>query len=198
MDYGCVFAGFHIYPHAGGAALRQCRISSKGESRGFVTEDTAIDQANFILGRKEWVSLPDLGLPAIKAKVDTGARTSALHARRIEPFGSGTAMKVRFLVHPIPLRPYIEIACEAGVKDLREVTNSSGDKEQRYIIETPIRIDGREWRIELGLTNREAMTYRMLLGRQAIPADVLVNPADAFLRPRLSSTSYRKPKARQG
>lgn len=178
-------------------ALRHTRISSKRAIEEFVTEETAIDKANFILGRKEWVSLPSLGLLAIKAKIDTGARTSALHTHAIEPFGAGTALKVRFLVHPIPLSPRIEIACEADVLDLREVTSSNGEKELRYIIETPLRVDGREWRIELGLTNREAMTHRMLLGRQAIPANVLVNPADAFRQPRLSSQLYRKSKARR-
>ncbi len=156
-----------------------------------------IDKPNFILGRKEWVSLPSLGLAAIKAKVDTGARTSTLHARGIEPFGAGTMLKVRFLVHPIPLRPYLEISCEADVKDLREVMSTSGDKEQRYIIEAPVHVDGREWLIELGLTDREAMTHRMLLGRQAIPSDVLVNPAATYLQPRLSSGLYSKTKSRK-
>ncbi|MGQ0672766.1 MAG: ATP-dependent zinc protease family protein [Hyphomicrobium sp.] len=150
-----------------------------------------------MLGRTEWVSLPDIGLSAIKAKVDTGARTSSLHARSIEPFGEGTSLKVRFLVHPIPARPRIEIVCEAPVKDLREVMSSNGESEMRYIIETLLRIDGRQWRIDLGLTNREAMTHRMLLGRQAIPGDVLVNPADTYRQPRLSSRLYRKQKVRK-
>lgn len=148
-----------------------------------------------MLGCREWVSLPVLGLKAIKAKVDTGARTSALHARAIEQYGSGTKMRVRFLVHPIPLHPFIEIACDAAVKDLREVVSSNGEKEQRYIIETPMAIDGREWMIELGLTNREAMTHRMLLGRQAIPTDVLVDPAGSFRHPRLSARAYRGTKS---
>lgn len=141
------------------------------------------------------MALPSLGLPAIKAKVDTGARTSALNARGIEAYGVGTRMRVRFVVHPIPLRPYIEVSCEAEVKDLREVVSSNGAKELRYIIETPIAIDGRQWTIELSLTNREAMTHRMLLGRQAIPGDMLVDPSDSFLRPKLSSDAYRRPKA---
>ena len=152
----------------------------------------AKETAPFLLGRREWVSLPGLGVPAIKAKVDTGAKTSALHARAIEAFGKAGALKVRFLVHPIPLRPGIEIACEAGVLDRREVTSSNGEKELRYVIETIIRIADRDWRIEIGLTDREAMTHRMLLGRQAIPADMLVDPAAAFLQPRLSSRAYRK------
>lgn len=149
-----------------------------------------IDNSTFILGRKEWVALPQLGLPAVKAKIDTGARTSALHARAIEPFGSGISLNVRFVVHPIPLRPGIVVTCTSPVKDMREVTSSNGEKELRYIIETRIAIDGRHWQIEVGLTNREAMTHRMLLGRQAIPPDVLVDPARAFCQPRLSSKFY--------
>jgi ribosomal protein S6--L-glutamate ligase len=157
----------------------------------------ANDSPRFIIGRKEWVALPDLGLPAIKAKVDTGARTSALHARAIEPFGSETELRVRFLVHPIPLNPRIEIACEATVLDRREVTSSNGERELRYVIATLIRIGGRDWRIEVGLTDREAMTHRMLLGRQAIPSDVLVDPAVAYKQPRLSPSVYRKPVRRK-
>ena len=86
-------------------------------------------------------------------------------------------MRVRFLVHPIPLRPRIEILCEAPVKDLREITSSSGDKEMRYIIESDVQIAERSWTIEIGLTNRGAMTHRMLLGRQGLPADALVDSA---------------------
>jgi ribosomal protein S6--L-glutamate ligase len=157
----------------------------------------AIDKANLILGRTEWVSLPGLSLMAIKAKIDTGARTSALHAHAIEPFGSGTSLRVRFLVHPIPLKPKIEVRCEAPVKDLREVTSSNGEKEMRYIIETALAIGGCEWPIELGLTNREALSHRMLIGRQALPPDVLVNAADAYRQPRLSSRLYRKVRARK-
>jgi ribosomal protein S6--L-glutamate ligase len=164
--------------------------------RAFVTWETAIDKANFILGRKEWVSLHRLGLPAIKAKVDTGARTSSLHARNIETYGEGTKLRVKFIVHPIPLNPFIEVACDVAVKDIRDVASSNGEKERRCIIETALSIDGREWPIELGLTNREAMTHRMLIGRQAIPADVLVNPADAFRHPRLSAKVYKKARAR--
>lgn len=175
--------------------MRHQAISSKRGRVSFGTGDWNIDNSTFILGRKEWVALPGLGLTAVKAKIDTGARTSALHARAIETFGSGVSLNVRFLVHPIPLRPDIEVACQAPVKDLREVTSSNGEKERRYIIETRLSIDGREWPIELGLTNREAMTHRMLIGRQAIPADALVDPARAFCQPRLSPKSYKKPKS---
>lgn len=147
---------------------------------------------SFILGWEEWVSLPELGLPAIKAKVDTGARTSALHAVFVEAFGSVKSPMVRFGVHPIPRRADVEIVCVAPVVDRREVRSSNGEREQRYVIETPIRIGAREWPIELTLTNRDTMAYRMLLGRQAIAADVLVDPGTSFRQPRLRYKLYQE------
>ncbi len=148
-------------------------------------------QTPFILGWEEWLSLPDLGLPAIKAKVDTGARTSALHAFLIEPFGSAAAPMVRFGIHPIPGRNDIEIYCSAPIADRREVTSSNGEKEHRYVIASRVRIGDRDWPVELTLTNRETMSYRMLLGRQAINDDMYVDAAASFRQPRLSYRLYR-------
>ena len=144
----------------------------------------------FILGWEEWIALPELGLPAIKAKVDTGARTSALHAFFVEPLGSGRRLRVRFGVHPIPRRADIAVDCTARVVDQRDVTSSNGERERRYVIETPIRIGDREWPIEVTLTNRESMSYRMLLGRQAIAGGILVDPATSFRQPRLRYKLY--------
>jgi ribosomal protein S6--L-glutamate ligase len=145
----------------------------------------------FILGWEEWVALPTLGLLAVKAKVDTGARTSALHAFFVEPFGSRRSPKVRFGVHPIPRRADVEIVCTAQVIDQRSVTSSNGERETRYVISAPIRIGDREWPIEITLTNRDAMSYRMLLGRQAIGSGILVDPAASFRQPRLLYKLYR-------
>jgi ribosomal protein S6--L-glutamate ligase len=148
--------------------------------------------APFILGWEEWVALPELGLPAIKAKVDTGARTSALHAFHVEPFGPARARKVRFGVHPLPRRRDLAIECTARVIDRREVTSSNGEREERYVIETPIRIGEREWPIEVTLADRNMMTYRMLLGRQAIRGGILVDPSLSFLQPKLHYKVYRQ------
>jgi ribosomal protein S6--L-glutamate ligase len=145
-----------------------------------------------MLGWEEWVVLPELGLPAVKAKVDTGARTSALHAFYVEPFGPARARKVRFGVQPVPRRWDIEVECVARLVDRREVRSSNGEREQRYVIETPIRIGEREWPIEVTLTNRNIMTYRMLLGRQAIASDVLVDPSSSFLQPKLGYKVYEQ------
>jgi ribosomal protein S6--L-glutamate ligase len=150
------------------------------------------DRAPFILGRREWVALPELGLHAIKAKIDTGARTSALHAQIIEPFGAAGAQRVRFVVHPVPERPRIEVECTARLLDRRDVTSSSGETESRFIIETLIRVGGRSWPIEIGLTNREGRQHRMLLGRRAIQTGMLVDPARSFLHPRLSPSLYKR------
>lgn len=139
----------------------------------------------FILGWEEWVALPELGLPAIKVKVDTGARTSALHAYYVEPFGSARARQVRFGVHPLQRRRDVAIECTARLIDRREVRSSSGEREQRYVIETEIGIGGRLWPIEITLADRNMMTYRMLLGRQAIQAGMLVDPSSSFLQPKL-------------
>lgn len=146
----------------------------------------------FILGRTEWVALPDLGLPAIKAKVDTGARTSALHAHFIEPFGRSSAPMVRFLVQPLPARPELEIACSAPVVGRREVMSSNGEREARFVIKTTIRIGTRDWPVEVTLTNRESMTHRMLLGRQALLSDMLVEPTSSFRQGKLGpKKAYR-------
>ena len=147
--------------------------------------------APFIVGWQEWVALPGLGLPAIKVKIDTGARTSALHAFLIEPFGPASQPMVRFGIHPIPGRLDVEVFCSAPVVDRRDVTSSNGEGETRYFIRTEIALGGRAWPIEIGLTNREGMTYRMLIGRQAIREDMMVDPAASFRQPPLSYRLYR-------
>ncbi len=145
----------------------------------------------FIVGWQEWLALPELGLPAIKAKIDTGARTSALHAFLIEPFGSPAAPMVRFGVHPIPGRLDVAVFASAPVVDRREVTSSNGERETRYFIRTPVKLGERVLEIEVGLTNRESMSYRMLLGRQAIREDMMVDAATSFRQPKLSFKLYR-------
>lgn len=144
----------------------------------------------FIVGWEEWVALPELGLPAIKAKIDTGARTSALHAFLIEPYGPPSGRRVRFGIHPVPGRDDIEVFGSADVVDRREVTSSNGEKESRIFIRTPLSMGDRTWMVEIGLTNREGMAYRMLLGRQAIRPDMMVDARGSFHQPRLSHRLY--------
>ena len=147
-------------------------------------------QNRLVLGWEEWVGLPELGLPALIAKVDTGARTSALHAFAIETFGRAERPRVRFGVNPIPGRSDIEVYCSADVIDQRAVMSSNGETEKRFVIGTRVAIGGRDWPIEVTLTNREAMAYRMLIGRQAIGEDTLVNPGLSFQQPILGYEIY--------
>ncbi len=144
----------------------------------------------FELGWEEWLALPDLGLPAIKAKIDTGAKTSALHASVIEPFGPAASPQVRFLIQPDPNNPALEITCSAPVVDRREVTSSNGETELRYVIETNVDMGGRRWPIQLTLSNRETMTYRMLFGRGAIQPDMVVDANESFRLPQLDYSLY--------
>jgi ribosomal protein S6--L-glutamate ligase len=144
------------------------------------------------LGWEEWVSLPKLGLPAIKAKVDTGARTSALHAVAVEPFGSEKNPQVRFIMHPDPDDPHIEVVCSAKVIGRRMVVSSNGESEFRFVIESPLSINGETWPVHITLTNRETMGYRMLLGRSSISENMHIVPSSSFLQPELSFDAYKK------
>lgn len=146
----------------------------------------------FIVGYEEWAGLPLIGLPSLKVKIDTGARTSALHARSIEPFEEEGRRLVRFIVEPVPRRPLIEVTCVAPMIDRRRVTSSNGEAELRYVIETDLEIGDRRWPIEITLTNRASMSFRMLIGRQALLDGMLVDPKATGHQARRSHKVYRK------
>ncbi|MFK7881105.1 30S ribosomal protein S6--L-glutamate ligase [Roseobacter sp.] len=149
-----------------------------------------MSEAPLTFGWEEWVALPDLGLPAIKAKVDTGARTSALHAHDIEVFGPAKQPKVRFNVHPIAGREDMAITCSAPLVDRREVTSSNGETEQRFVITSELAVGGQNWPIEITLTNRASMSSRMLLGRQALNDYISISPTEKHLQPELNYEDY--------
>lgn len=135
----------------------------------------------FIVGWREMLALPELGIEQIKAKVDTGARSSCLHTFKIEPFHKGEELWVRFWIHPIQKNDELVKECEAKVIDQRTVKDSGGHEEQRYVIRTMLKFNGEEWPIEVTLTNRENMLFRMLLGRTAMNNRIIVDPAASFL-----------------
>ena len=134
-----------------------------------------------VIGWREWLVLPDLGVGAIKAKIDTGARTSALHAHRIERYRLGGAPWVRFWLHPLQKCAAPDLVCDAAIVDQRRVSDSGGHQEQRLVIATQVEIGGQCWAIEMTLTNRETMLFRMLLGRTAMRNRFLVDPARSFV-----------------
>ena len=132
------------------------------------------------LGWREWASLPDLGIARIKVKLDTGARTSSLHAFDMERFTRGGVDMVRFEIHPHQRSPRNAVLVQRAVIDERWIRNSGGQRELRPVIETTVSIGGRTWPIELTLTRRDAMGFRMLLGRQALRTRALVDPGKSF------------------
>jgi hypothetical protein len=142
------------------------------------------------VGWREWLALPELNIPAIKAKIDTGARTSALHAVNLETFSERGVRKVKFDVHPLQRSTYPEISCIADVIDERIIADSGGHREKRIVIQTVLKIVESEWLIEMTLTNREDMKFRMLLGREAIRKRVMVYPDKSYLTGKLKAKYY--------
>lgn len=133
-----------------------------------------------IIGWREWVDLPDLGLPPIKAKIDTGAQTSCLHALHIRPFMDDGRQYVAFDVHPQQRHRRPEFHCIAPVIDRRRITSSNGQGEVRYVVSTTMHIGAVAWVGELTLTNREALGFRMLIGRQAIRNRFMIDPGRSY------------------
>lgn len=135
-----------------------------------------------VLGWREWIGFPDLGIPLIKTKVDTGARTTCLHAFSVKPFERAGSRWVRFGIHPEQNNTSVEVWCEAPLKDQRVVRDSGGHEELRYVIETTLSIGQHRLQAEINLTDRDSMKFRALLGRTAMRGHYLVDPGRSFLQ----------------
>ncbi|NEP08317.1 MULTISPECIES: ATP-dependent zinc protease [unclassified Okeania] len=134
-----------------------------------------------IIGWREWIKLPEIGITKIKAKIDTGARTSSLHAFDIETFEIDHKPRVRFKIHPKQRDTNQTVIAEAQLIDERHVRSSSGQAELRPVILTEVHLMQKKWQVELTLTNRELMGFRMLLGRQAVREFFLIDPGKSYL-----------------
>ncbi len=145
-----------------------------------------------IIGSEEWCQLAQLGIPAIKVRVDSGAKTSALHAFNIQTFKRGNVSWVSFDVHPLQNNRKVSLRCEAPILDRRIIKNTSGASEKRYVIKVPMRLGEHIWEIELTLTNRDSMGYRMLLGREAMAGRVLVDPSSSMNLGRIIDLELRE------
>ncbi|MFC1620371.1 ATP-dependent zinc protease [Candidatus Neomarinimicrobiota bacterium] len=157
------------------------------EKRGRATKKTGdrgtkrIKKELPVIGWREWAGLPDLGLEEIKVKIDTGARSSALHAFEIHEFERDGKLMVSFVLHPYQRDNRITIHAEAELAGYRRVRNPGGRIESRPCIRTRIKLLGKEWIIDLTLTNRDMMGFRMLLGRQAVRGRFLVHAGRSYL-----------------
>lgn len=134
-----------------------------------------------IVGWREWAQLPEFGVELIKVKIDTGAKTSAIHAFDISPFTYMGNDWVQFDIHPIQDNDLIIHTCACPLVDYRWITSSTGHRQRRFVIQTSLRIGGFSSRIEISLANRDEMGFRMLIGRNALKGDLLVDPNHSFL-----------------
>ncbi len=135
-----------------------------------------------LIGCREWCALPTIDIPAIKVKIDTGARTSSLHAFGIKPISKKNKSWVGFYVFPIQGNKAIKIYCETPIVDERYVISSSGHREMRYIIDAELKLGFLTWKIELSLSNRDSLRFRMLLGREAFKNHVIIDPSRSFFQ----------------
>lgn len=145
-----------------------------------------------MLGWREWVALPELKLAKIKAKIDTGARSSALHAFAIEPYRKGGQRWVMFAIHPLQRNSEVSIECHAAVRDRRIVMDSGGHKQRRYVIETPLVLGRASINAEMTLTDRDSMRFRMLLGRTAMNGRFIIDPCASYLQGSPDADEYRR------
>ena len=142
-----------------------------------------------VIGWREWVRFPELLKLPIKAKIDSGARTSSIHSFGTRRFSDAGTPMVEFLLHPLQRRASPEIVCVAPITDERLVRSSNGEQEMRIVVETQARLGDIRWPIELTLADRDVMGFRLLLGREAVRRRFLIDPGRSY------RLSRRLPKA---
>lgn len=145
---------------------------------------------HMIVGNAEWCALPELKVPAIRTRIDSGAKTSSIHAINIREFYKGQERWVEYEIHPLRIHTEIFVKCQSKVVDYRMVKSSTGVSQPRYVISTTIEMGGKRWPIEMTLANRRTMGYQMLLGREAMN-HILINPAEGFRLTRYSKKQIR-------
>lgn len=141
------------------------------------------------VGWCEWIAFPDLGIYEIKAKIDTGARSSVLHATNLRSFRNKGAPWVRFEVQPLQGKSSTFAQCEAPVRDHREIRNANGEMELRVVVEVAVAIAEKQWPIEVTLANRGHKRFRALLGRTALSGNALIDPSRSFVAGKLAAVA---------
>lgn len=140
-----------------------------------------LKKSKFVVGWREWAQLPELGISHIKVKIDTGAKTSSLHAFQLSTVKHSGQDYVKFDIHPIQDNDAMVYTCISPIVDYRWITSSSGHRQRRFIIETHLKIGEYSTLVQLSLANRDEMGFRMLIGRAALKKEILVDPAHSFL-----------------
>jgi hypothetical protein len=159
------------------------------------------ESRKLVIGWREWIALPDLGIAAIKPKIDTGARSSSLHAFNMETFERAGATWVRFDVHPLQRNSETSVRVEARVLEFRHIRSSSGHQSLRPVIRTAVALAGKKWSVELTLAARDEMGFRMLLGREAVRGRFMVDPDRSYLastKPPRKRIKKKTPKRKSG
>lgn len=173
--------------------LLSCGISPKKEKIPEATGVNSLKKKELkVIGWREWVALPDMGIKKIKAKVDTGARTSSLHAFDLKIYTRGGQDFVKFKIHPEQRNAKGEKEFSTKVIEYRKVKSSNGQTEQRPVILTTFKLFGEEWESEITLTNRDEMGFRMLLGRESLKNRFLIHSGRSFLGEKAKQKKAKK------
>ncbi|SMP53908.1 Uncharacterized conserved protein [Neorhodopirellula lusitana] len=159
--------------------------SSSDDSTQSIDRVSSSSHSLKVIGWREWVALPGLNVRRIKAKIDTGARSSSIHAFDVEPYIGEGVERVRFSIHPAQSRDDYVVNADVPILERRHVRSSNGEVSERIVILTELVILGRSMQVDLTLANRDAMGFRMLVGREAIRRRFLVDPSASFMAGRI-------------